>query len=325
MDHVIRIHQTGGADVLQYETQEIPQPKPGEVLLRQTAVGLNFIDVYFRTGVYPAPQLPFIPGLEGAGIVESLGDGVTGLSLGDRVGYAAQPLGAYAQARVIPAERVVRLPNEIDDRIAAAMMLKGMTAQYLLRSTVQLKSGDTILFHAAAGGVGLIVCQWAKHLGVNIIGTVGSEEKAQLAKAHGCTHTVRYNDEDFVERVNDITDGKGVDAVYDSVGKDTFDKSMDCLKKRGTLVLFGQSSGKVPSFDPAALSAKGSIYLTRPTLFHYTDTRKDLVSCSSELFDVLINGAVKPDINQEYPLANARQAHEDLEGRRTTGATILIP
>jgi len=213
----------------------------------------------------------------------------------------------------------------VDDRVAAAMMLKGMTAQYLLRSTVQLKSGDTILFHAAAGGVGLIVCQWAKHLGVNIIGTVGSEEKAQLAKSHGCTHTVRYNDEDFVERVNDITDGKGVDAVYDSVGKDTFDKSMDCLKKRGTLVLFGQSSGKVPSFDPAALSAKGSIYLTRPTLFHYTDTREDLVSCSSELFDALINGAVTPDINQEYPLADARQAHEDLEGRRTTGATILIP
>ena len=325
MDHVIRIHQTVGADVLQYENQEIPQPKPGEVLLRQTAIGLNFIDVYFRTGVYPAPQLPFIPGLEGAGIVESLGEGVTGLSLGDRVGYAAQPLGAYAQGRVIPAERVVRLPDEVDDRVAAAMMLKGMTAQYLLRSTVQLKSGDTILFHAAAGGVGLIVCQWAKHLGVNIIGTVGSEEKAQLAKSHGCTHTVRYNDEDFVERVNDITDGKGVDAVYDSVGKDTFDKSMDCLKKRGTLVLFGQSSGKVPSFDPAALSAKGSIYLTRPTLFHYTDTREDLVSCSSELFDALINGAVTPDINQEYPLADARQAHEDLEGRRTTGATILIP
>ena len=258
-------------------------------------------------------------------MVEAVGAGVTDLAPGDRVGYAAQPMGAYAQSRLMPAQRVVKLPEGIEERVAAAMMLKGMTVQYLLRSTVSLKAGDTVLFHAAAGGVGLIACQWAKHLGVTLIGTVGSEEKAELAKAHGCAHTILYNNENFVDRVKEITDGKGVDAVYDSVGKQTFDGSLDCLRRRGTLVLFGQSSGKVAPFDPASLSGKGSIYLTRPTLFHYTDAREDLVSCSSELFDVLLKGVVKADINQEYPLAEAQRAHEDLEARKTTGATVLIP
>lgn len=325
MDHVIRIHETGGPEVMKWESQDVATPGAGEILLRQTAVGLNYIDIYFRTGAYPAPQLPFTPGLEGAGVVETVGEGVNDLSPGDRVGYAAQPVGAYAQSRLISAQHVVKLPDGIEERVAAAMMLKGMTVQYLLRSTVSLKAGDTVLFHAAAGGVGLIACQWAKHLGVTLIGTVGSEEKAELAKAHGCTHTILYNNENFVDRVKEITDGKGVDAVYDSVGKQTFDGSLDCLRRRGTLVLFGQSSGKVAPFDPASLAAKGSIYLTRPTLFHYIDAREDLVSCSSELFDVLLKGAVKADINQEYPLAEAQRAHEDLEARKTTGATVLIP
>ena len=325
MNHVIRISETGGPEVMQWEAQEVASPGPSEILLRQTAVGLNYIDVYFRSGVYPAPQLPFTPGLEGAGVVEAVGEEVTELAPGDRVGYAAPPLGAYSQSRLMPADRAVRLPEGIDDRVAAAMMLKGMTVQYLLRSTVALKSGDTILFHAAAGGVGLIACQWAKHLGVTMIGTVGSEEKAALAQAHGCAHTILYNEENFVERVQELTDGRGVDAVYDSVGRDTFHQSLDCLRIRGTLVLFGQSSGKVEPFDPGLLSAKGSLFLTRPTLFNYTASREDLLHCATELFDVLQSGAVKADINQEYPLSDAQQAHKDLEARKTTGATLLLP
>ncbi len=325
MNHVIRISETGGPEVMQWEAREVASPGPSEILLRQTAVGLNYIDVYFRSGVYPAPQLPFTPGLEGAGVVEAVGEEVTELAPGDRVGYAAPPLGAYSQSRLMPADRAVRLPEGIDDRVAAAMMLKGMTVQYLLRSTVALKSGDTILFHAAAGGVGLIACQWAKHLGVTMIGTVGSEEKAALAQAHGCAHTILYNEENFVERVQELTDGRGVDAVYDSVGRDTFHQSLDCLRTRGTLVLFGQSSGKVEPFDPGLLSAKGSLFLTRPTLFNYTASREDLLHCATELFDVLQSGAVKADINQEYPLSDAQQAHKDLEARKTTGATLLLP
>jgi len=325
MNHVISVNETGGPEVMRWETAEVSSPGPSEILLRHTAVGLNYIDVYFRSGVYPAPQLPFTPGLEGAGVVEAVGEDVTELAPGDRVGYAAPPLGAYSQSRLMPADRAVRLPEGIDDRVAAAMMLKGMTVQYLLRSTVALKAGDTILFHAAAGGVGLIACQWAKHLGVTMIGTVGSEEKAALARAHGCTHTVLYNEEDFVERVQDLTGGNGVDAVYDSVGRNTFHQSLDCLRTRGTLVLFGQSSGKVEPFDPALLQGKGSLFLTRPTLLDYTARREDLLNCASELFDVLQSGAVKADINQEYPLSEAQRAHEDLEGRRTTGATLLLP
>ena len=325
MNHVIRISETGGPEVMQREAQEGASPGPSEILLRQTAVGLNYIDVYFRSGVYPAPQLPFTPGLEGAGVVEAVGEEVTELAPGDRVGYAAPPLGAYSQSRLMPADRVVRLPEGIGDRVAAAMMLKGMTVQYLLRSTVALKAGDTILFHAAAGGVGLIACQWAKHLGVTMIGTVGSEEKAALARAHGCTHTVLYNEENFVERVQELTGGRGVDAVYDSVGRDTFHQSLDCLRMRGTLVLFGQSSGKVEPFDPALLQGKGSLFLTRPTLLDYTARREELLNSASELFDVLQSGAVKADINQEYPLSEAQQAHKDLEARKTTGATLLLP
>ncbi|MDG2238441.1 MAG: quinone oxidoreductase [Arenicellales bacterium] len=325
MSHAIKIYQTGGPDEMRWEPVEIGDPGPGEIRLRHSAVGLNFIDVYFRTGTYPPPQLPFTPGLEGAGIVEAVGDGVEGFTEGDRVAYAAQPIGAYAEVRLMPAEKLVHLPAGIEERTAAAMMLKGMTAQYLLRSTVPLNGGDTILFHAAAGGVGLIACQWARHLGVTIIGTVGSDEKAELATAHGCTHTIVYTRENFADRVQELTDGVGVDVVYDSVGQHTFEGSLDCLKRRGTLALFGQSSGKVSSFDPSVLAAKGSLYLTRPTLFHYTADRSSLEHCAGELFQVMQSGAVQADINQEYALSDASLAHTDLEGRRTTGASILLP
>lgn len=325
MSHAIKIYQTGGPDEMRWEPVEIGDPGPGEIRLRHSAVGLNFIDVYFRTGTYPPPQLPFTPGLEGAGIVEAVGDGVEGFTEGDRVAYAAQPIGAYAEVRLMPAEKLVHLPAGIEERTAAAMMLKGMTAQYLLRSTVPLNGGDTILFHAAAGGVGLIACQWARHLGVTIIGTVGSDEKAELATAHGCTHTIVYTRENFADRVQELTDGVGVDVVYDSVGQHTFKGSLDCLKRRGTLALFGQSSGKVSSFDPSVLAAKGSLYLTRPTLFHYTADRSSLEHCAGELFQVMQSGAVQADINQEYALSDASLAHTDLEGRRTTGASILLP
>ncbi|HJP06689.1 MAG TPA: quinone oxidoreductase [Arenicellales bacterium] len=325
MNHAIKVHQIGGPDVLSWEAQEVGDPGPGEVRLRHTAIGLNYIDVYFRTGTYPAPHLPFTPGFEGAGLVEAVGQGVDQFAPGSRVAYAAQPIGAYSEARLISADKLVKLPDSIDDRVAAAMMLKGMTAQYLMRSTVALKAGDTILFHAAAGGVGLIACQWACHLGVTIIGTVGSDEKAELARAHGCTHTIVYSRENFVDRVRELTDGQGVDAVYDSVGQDTFEGSLDCLKPRGTLALFGQSSGNVAPFDPSILSAKGSLYLTRPTLFHYTADRESLIHCATELFEVIQKGAVKADINQEYALADAATAHADLQGRRTTGASVLLP
>lgn len=325
MNHAIKIYHTGGPDEMRWEPVEIGDPGPGEIRLRHSAVGLNFIDVYFRTGTYPPPQLPFTPGLEGAGIVEAVGDGVEGFTEGDRVAYAAQPIGAYAEVRLMPAEKLVHLPAGIEERTAAAMMLKGMTAQYLLRSTVPLNGGDTILFHAAAGGVGLIACQWARHLGVTIIGTVGSDEKAELATAHGCTHTIVYTRENFADRVQELTDGVGVDVVYDSVGQHTFEGSLDCLKRRGTLALFGQSSGKVSSFDPSVLAAKGSLYLTRPTLFHYTADRSSLEHCAGELFQVMQSGAVQADINQEYALSDASLAHTDLEGRRTTGASILLP
>lgn len=322
--HAIRIHQTGGPEVLVWEEVEVPAPGPGQVLLRHTAVGLNFIDVYHRTGLYPAP-LPFTPGLEGAGVVEAVGDGVTEFQPGDRVAYANPPLGAYAQARVMPADRLVKLPGSIGDHTAAAMMLQGMTAQYLLRRTYRVQPGDTILIHAAAGGVGLLVCQWARHLGATVIGTVGSEEKAELARAHGCDHPILYKSEDFVARVREITNGEGVPVVYDSVGADTFLKSLDCLRPLGMMVSFGQSSGKVEPFDTGLLAAKGSLFLTRPSLMAYTAKRSDLVASATELFDVVARGAVKVEINQTYPLKDAAQAHRDLEGRRTTGSTLLLP
>ncbi len=325
MPKAIRVHETGGPEVLRWEDVSAPEPAEGEVRLRHTAIGLNYIDVYFRTGAYSGPALPFTPGLEGAGVVEAVGAGVSELSVGDRVAYASAPMGAYAEQRVMPADRVVRIPDGIDEQVAAGMMLKGMTAEYLLRRTYPVQSGQTILFHAAAGGVGLIACQWARDLGVTVIGTVGSDEKAELAAAHGCTHPIVYTREDFVARVKEITDGKGVPVVFDSVGQDTFERSLDCLQPRGTMVSFGQSSGKVAPLDVTVLSAKGSLYLTRPTIVHYTAAREDLVQSASALFDVVQRGAVRIEVNQTFPLKDAAEAHRALEARKTTGSTVLLP
>ncbi len=322
MTSAIRIHETGGPEVLKWEEVTVGEPGPGEVRVHHTAVGLNYIDVYFRTGMYPAKP-PFTPGLEASGVVEALGDGVTDVQVGDRIAYAAPPPGAYSEARLMPADRVVKLPDGIGDELAAAMMLKGMTAHYLLRRTYRVERGDTILFHAAAGGVGLIACQWAKSLGATVIGTVGSDEKAELAAAHGCDYPIVYTRENFVERVKSITDGAGVPVVYDSVGKDTFMNSMDCIRPLGTMVLFGASSGPVAPFDPGQLAAKGSLFLTRPTLMTYTAKRDDLVAAAQELFQVVESGAVKLEINQRFPLENAAEAHRALEARKTTGSTIL--
>ena len=323
MTHAIRIHQNGGPDVLRWETLDVPAPGPGEVRLRQTAVGLNYIDVYFRTGLYAAPTLPFTPGLEGAGVVEATGEGVTTLKVGDRVAYASAPIGAYAEARLMPADRLVKVPDGISDQQAAAMMLQGMTTQYLVRRTYKVQAGEIILVHAAAGGVGLMLCQWAKHLGATVIGTVSSEEKAALARANGCDHPVIYTREDFQSRVMEITNGQKVPVVYDSVGVDTFAKSLDCLAPLGMMVLFGQASGPVPPFELGTLAAKGSLFITRPTLFSYTAKREDLVTTANELFDVVGKGVVKIAVNQTYALADAAQAHRDLEARKTTGSTVL--
>lgn len=325
MCKAIRLHETGGPEVLRWEEVAIGPPGPGEVHLRQTAVGLNFIDVYHRTGLYPLPNLPAIPGMEGAGVVVSVGAEVDDIAPGDRVAYAGLPPGAYAEERLIPGHRLVKLPAAISDRQAAGMMLQGMTAQYLLRRTCQVKPGDTILFHAAAGGVGLIACQWARHLGATVIGTVGSPEKAALARAHGCDYPLLYGQEDWVARVREITDGEGVAVVYDSVGRDTFMKSLDCLRPLGMLALFGQASGPVAPFDLGLLAAKGSLFLTRPTLMTYTARRQDLLASAAELFEVVESAAVKIEIRQTYPLSEAARAHRDLEARKTTGSTILIP
>jgi NADPH2:quinone reductase len=321
---MVRVHEIGGPEALRFEQVEVGEPGRGQVRLRQTAVGLNFIDVYFRTGLYPAPSLPFTPGQEGAGVVEAVGDGVTEVAVGERVAYAPV-LGAYAEARLIQADRLVPLPDSISDRQAAAMMLKGMTAEYLLRRTYPVKAGQTILFHAAAGGVGLIACQWARHLGARVIGTVGSEAKAELARAHGCDFPIRYDREDVVARVRELTDGKGVPVVYDSVGKDTFEKSLDCLVPRGMLVTFGQSSGNIPPLNLGVLSQKGSLYVTRPTLVTYNAAREDLLASAKALFDVVQSGAVKIEINQTFALRDAAEAHRALEGRKTTGSTLLLP
>lgn len=325
MSKAIRIHATGSAEVLRWEEVDSPDPGPGEVKLKQTAVGLNYIDVYHRTGLYPLGDLPATPGMEGAGVVSVIGEGVDGLSVGDRVAYAGLPPGAYAEERLIPAHRLVKLPDEISDQQAAGMMLQGMTVQYLLRSTFRVKPGDTILFHAAAGGVGLIACQWAKHLGATVIGTVGSPEKAELAKSHGCDYPLLYREEDWVARVREITDGRGVPVVYDSVGKDTFMNSLDCLRPLGLMVSFGQASGPIGPFDAGVLAAKGSLFLTRPTLMTYTANREDLLASAAELFDVVISGAVRIEVKQTYPLAEAARAHRDLEARKTKGSTVLIP
>ena len=288
MSKAIRIYETGGPEVLRWESYEPGQPAAGEALVRHEAVGLNFIDVYHRTGTYPLPSLPAIPGMEGAGIVEAVGEGVTEVAAGDRVAYAGLPPGAYAEARLIPAHRLVKVPDAISSQQAAAMMLQGMTARYLLRGCYDVKAGDTILIHAAAGGVGLIVCQWAHHLGATVIGTAGSEAKAELARAYGCDHAILYNEEDFAERTREITGGKGVDVVYDSVGQATFMKSLDCLRPMGMMASFGQSSGMVPAFDPGLLSAKGSLFLTRPTLMTYTAERDALLAHARDLFEVCL-------------------------------------
>ena len=322
MTHAIRIHQTGGPDVLTWEEVEVGAPGPGELLIRHTAIGLNFLDTYFRSGLYPVDPLPFIPGNEGAGVVEAIGEGVEGFAVGDRIAYAG-PIGAYAEKRTIAADRVVKTPDSVDDRTAAAIMLKGMTAQYLLRRTYNVRPGHTILFHAAAGGVGLIACQWAAYLGATVIGTVGSAEKAELAKANGCHHVINYREEDFVAAVDKLTDGQGVDVVYDSVGKDTYPGSLDCLRPLGTWVLFGQSSGPVPEINLGILAQKGSLFATRPTLFTYIARRADLEATAADLFQVIGDGHVKIQINQTFPLKEARAAHEALEGRKTTGATVL--
>ena len=324
MPHAIRVHETGGPEALRWEAVEVGDPGPGEVRVRHTAVGLNFIDVYHRTGLYPLP-LPFVPGLEASGVVEALGDGVEGLETGDRVAYGAGPLGAYSETRLMPSEKLVRIPPGIDEHRAAAMMLQGMTVEYLLRRTYRVQPGDTIVLHAAAGGVGLIACQWAKHLGATVIGTVGSDEKAEFARAHGCDHPVVYTRESFVDRVRELTGGRGVPVVYDSVGRDTFLDSLDCLAPRGLMVSFGQSSGSVPPLDPGLLSTKGSLFLTRPTLMHYTATRAELESSAAALFEVVEGGHVKVEVRQTFPLAEAAEAHRALEGRRTTGSTVLVP
>ena len=325
MSKAIVINQTGGPEVLRWVDYDPGQPGPGQVRLRHEAVGLNFIDVYHRTGLYPLPSLPAVPGMEGSGTVEAVGDGVTEVAAGDRVAYAGLPPGAYAQVRRIPADRLVILPESITTHQAAAMMLQGMTARYLLRGCFDVKAGDTILIHAAAGGVGSIVCQWAKHLGASVIGTVGSEEKAATATANGCDHPILYTREEFVARVKEITNDRGVDVVYDSVGQATFMKSLDCLRPLGTMVSFGQSSGPVAPLELGLLSAKGSLFLTRPTLMTYTAKREDLLVHARDLFEVVEKGVVKVEIRQTYPLSDAARAHRDLEGRRTTGSSILLP
>ena len=324
MINAIRVHQTGGPEVLNYEQIEIGEPGPGEAKVRHEAIGLNFIDVYFRTGLYKAAQMPFIPGNEGAGIVVAVGSGVDSVKVGDRVAYAATP-GSYADERILPADRLLKVPDSIELKSAAAMMLKGMTAQYLLRQTFVVKPGHTILFHAAAGGVGLIAGQWAKHLGAKVIGTAGSDEKIALAKAHGYDEVINYRTENFVERVRELTGGEGVDIVYDSVGRDTYMGSLDVLKPLGMFACFGQSSGVIPPFDLGLLAQKGSLFATRPTLFNYVAKRADLEKTANDLFDVVASGAVKIEINQSYALKDVRKAHEELEARKTTGASILLP
>lgn len=325
MSKAMRIHEYGGPEVLRWEDVEVGDPGPGQLRVGHAAIGLNYIDVYHRTGLYPLPSLPWTLGMEGAGQVEAVGEGVTEFRIGDRVAYASPPVGAYAEARLIPADRVVALPDAIDDQTAAAMMLQGMTAQYLLRRTYRVQPGDTILLHAAAGGVGLIASQWARQLGALVIGTVGSDEKAELARAHGCHHVIVYSRENFVERVREITNGQGVAVVYDSVGKETFMGSLDCLRPLGMMVSFGNASGPAPPFDPGMLAAKGSLFMTRPTLMTYTAKREDLVASATELFEVVAIGAVKIEVRQTYPLAETAQAHRDLEARKTTGSTVLLP
>jgi NADPH2:quinone reductase len=323
MVHVIRIHHCGGPEVMKWEASEVGAPGQGHVRLKQHAVGLNYIDTYHRSGLYKL-SLPAVIGMEGAGEVVAVGPGVTDFRIGDRVAYA-NPIGSYAEERLIPADRVVKIPAGIDYKTAGGMMLRGMTVRYLLRRTYKVGPGTVMLLHAAAGGIGLVACQWARHLGATIIGTTGSAEKAKLAQENGCTHVINYRTEDFVKRVKEITNGAGVDVVYDSVGKDTYPASLDCLKPFGLWVSFGNASGAIDNFDIGILAAKGSLYATRPTLMTHTAKREDLVASANELFDVVTQGIVKINVNQTYPLKEAAQAHRDLEARRTTGSTVLLP
>lgn len=323
MPHAIQVHKPGGPEAMQWEEVQVGDPGKGQVRLRQSAVGLNYIDVYFRTGMYPAPSSPFTPGMEGVGVVEAVGEGVGNVSVGDRVAYGKN-LGGYAEVRLIDADFVIPLPDDISDETAAAMMLQGMTTEYLLERCFPVQKGQTILFHAAAGGVGLMVCQWARALGAHVIGTVGSPEKAKLAQAHGCEHTILYQDEDFVARVKALTGGSGVPVVFDGVGKDTFMKSLDCLQPRGTMVSFGNASGKVEPLDIGILSAKGSLYVTRPTLMTYTATPEDFRTSANRVISMVQDGHLKIEVHQTFPLRDAAEAHRALEGRRTTGSTVLI-
>jgi NADPH2:quinone reductase len=324
MPHAMRIHAPGGVENFRWEEVEPGAPGAGEVRLRHTAIGVNYIDVYHRSGLYPLPAMPAVIGMEGAGVVEAVGPGVTDLAPGDRVAYACAPPGAYATHRLAPAAQMVRIPEGIADETAAAMMLKGMTAQYLLHDTAPVRPGDVVLVHAAAGGVGLLLCQWAKHLGCTVLGTVGSDDKAALAAAHGCDHPIVYTRENFAERVKAITGGKGARVIYDGIGRDTFEGSLDALALTGRLVCYGQSSGPIPPVNLSVLSAK-SATISRPVMFHYTGTRADLLRVAGALFEVVAAGAVRIDPPARYALQDAARAHQDLEGRRTTGSLVLIP
>ena len=322
--NVVKIQEQGGPEVMQWEKLDLPKPEPIQIKVKHTAVGLNYIDTYHRSGLYPLTT-PSGIGMEGAGVIEEIGSEVTDLIPGDRIVYAAPPPGSYSEIRLMPADRAVKIPENISDEIAAAIMLKGMTTQYLIKRTFQVEAGHKVLFHAAAGGVGLIACQWLKSLGATVIGTVGSEEKASLAKNHGCDHTILYREEDFIEKVREITNGEGVNVVYDGVGKDTAEKGLDCLAPFGYMVIFGNSSGNADPIDPSLLMAKGSLFLTRPSLMHYTAKREDLLKTANDVFDIVNNGNVKVNIGARYNLKDVIQAHKDLESRKTTGSSILLP
>ncbi|MBD3609784.1 MAG: quinone oxidoreductase [Gammaproteobacteria bacterium] len=324
MTHAIRIHQPGGPEALSWDSIEVGDPGPGQVRLRQTACGLNYIDIYMRDGLYPIAEYPAVLGMEAAGVVEAIGEGVTEVAVGDRAAYAMVP-GGYAETRLIDSHRLIKLPDNIDDKTAATMMLKGLTAHYLLFRTYEVKAGDTILVYAAAGGVGLMLCQWGKHLGATVIGCVGSKEKAELARANGCDHVIFYRDEDIAERVKEITNGEGVAVVYDAIGQQTFEASLNCLKPFGTMVTYGNITGKVEPFDVSKLAPLGSLYVTRPTLGTHVATRELLVEGAERLIDVVQKGIVTNQVNQEYALKDTAQAHRDIEARKTTGSTVLIP
>jgi NADPH2:quinone reductase len=324
MSYSMRVHAHGGPEVLTWQETQTPEPGPGQAKIQHHAVGLNFIDVYYRSGLYKAPEMPFVPGQEGAGVVTAVGGGVTDIAVGDRVAYGFGPLGAYSEERLIPADRLVKLPDAIDYSVAAAMMLQGLTVQYLFRKTFPVTADTVMLFHAAAGGVGLIACQWARAIGATMIATAGSEEKMELARKHGATHVINYRTENFVERVREITGGKGVDVVYDSVGKDTFPGSLDCLRPRGMWVSFGNSSGPVPPFEMTMLGQRGSLFATRPSLGHYVAEREELLAAAADLFDMVRSGKVHINVNQTYSLSAAATAHADLEARRTTGSTVFL-